>query len=88
MDGVAHGSRRVIGKVIFPQPRPREALRNVRTELESVGWNFARDTKVLMLTHRALATEMGYGSMRSVFTFNDSFTRKANEVIAYFHEHP
>jgi DNA helicase-2/ATP-dependent DNA helicase PcrA len=30
---------------------------------------------------------MGYSSMRSVFAFNDSFTRKANEVIAYFHEH-
>jgi len=25
--------------------------------------------------------------MRTVFEFNDSFTRKANEVIAYFHEH-
>src|SRR5690606_29539284 len=47
----------------------------------------AADTKVLMLTHRALATELGYGSMRTVFAFNDSFARKANEVIAYFHDH-
>ncbi|KGW20955.1 UvrD-helicase domain-containing protein [Burkholderia pseudomallei] len=71
----------------LPATEAAQALRNVRAELESVGWDFAGDTKVLMLTHRALATEMGYGSMRTVFAFNDSFTRKANEVIAYFHEH-
>jgi DNA helicase-2/ATP-dependent DNA helicase PcrA len=71
----------------LPAAEAARALRNVRAELESVGWDFAGNTKVLMLTHRALATEMGYGSMRTVFAFNDSFTRKANEVIAYFHEH-
>ncbi len=71
----------------LPAAEAARALRNVRAELESVGWDFAGNTKVLMLTHRALATEMGYGSMQTVFAFNDSFTRKANEVIAYFHEH-
>lgn len=71
----------------LPADEAARALRNVHTELESVGWDFSGDTKVLMLTHRALATEMGYSSMRTVFKFNDSFTRKANEVIAYFHEH-
>lgn len=71
----------------LPATEAARALKNVRAELESVGWDFALDTKVLMLTHRALATEMGYSSMRTVFAFNDSFTRKANEVIAYFHEH-
>lgn len=71
----------------LPAAEAARALRNVCAELESVGWDFAGNTKVLMLTHRALATEMGYGSMRTVFAFNDSFTRKANAVIAYFHEH-
>jgi len=71
----------------LPEAEAAQALRNVRAELERVGWNFDGDTKVLMLTHRALATEMGYGSMRNVFKFNDSFTRKSNEIIAYFHEH-
>jgi DNA helicase II / ATP-dependent DNA helicase PcrA len=71
----------------LPADEAARALRRVRTELESIGWDFAGDTKVLMLTHRALATEMGYSSMRTVFKFNDSFARKANEVIAYFHEH-
>lgn len=40
-----------------------------------------------MLTHRALANELGYGSMRTVFQFNDSFTRKSDTTIAFFHEH-
>jgi DNA helicase-2/ATP-dependent DNA helicase PcrA len=71
----------------LPEVEAAQALRNVRAELERVGWDFGGDTKVLMLTHRALATEMGYSSMRNVFKFNDSFTRKANEIIAYFHEH-
>lgn len=71
----------------LPAAEAAEALRIVCAELESVGWDFAGDTKVLMLTHRALATEMGYSSMRDVFTYNDSYTRKTNEVIAYFHEH-
>ncbi|MDP2025904.1 UvrD-helicase domain-containing protein [Sulfuriferula sp.] len=71
----------------LPADEAARALKNVRAELKDVGWDFAGDTKVLMLTHRALATEMGYSSMRTVFAFNDSFARKANEVIAYFHEH-
>ncbi|MBK8285800.1 MAG: ATP-dependent helicase [Ahniella sp.] len=71
----------------LPGAEAARALGAVRTELESVGWDFVGDTKVLMLTHRALAAEMGYGSMPAVFRYNDSFTRKANEVIAYFQEH-
>lgn len=71
----------------LPTAEAARSLKNVRTELEDAGWDFADSTKVLMLTHRALATELGYGSMRTVFEFNDSFTRKSNEVIAYFHEH-
>lgn len=71
----------------LPAAEAAGALRNVRAKLGSAGWDFSGDTKVLMLTHRALATEMGYGSMRTVFAYNDSFTRKANEVIGYFHEH-
>ncbi|TBG66114.1 ATP-dependent helicase [Rhizobium leguminosarum] len=71
----------------LPALEAARAFKNVRARLESEGWDFAGDTKVLMLTHRALATEMGYSSMRTVFEFSDSFTRKANEVIAYFHEH-
>ncbi|NUT60147.1 UvrD-helicase domain-containing protein [Herbaspirillum sp. C9C3] len=71
----------------LPEAEAARALSTVRTELEKAGWDFTKNTKILMLTHRALAAEMGYSSMRTVFEFNDSYTRKANEIIAYFHEH-
>lgn len=72
----------------LPAPKAASALTKVRATLAAdYGWDFAGDTKILMLTHRALATEMGYSSMRNVFSYADSYTRKANEVIAYFHEH-
>jgi DNA helicase II / ATP-dependent DNA helicase PcrA len=71
----------------LPASEAALAINNARTYLEGVGWDFERETKVLMLTHKALAREIGYSSLPSVFGFNDSFTRKANDVIAYFHEH-
>lgn len=71
----------------LPAAEAANALSLVRKRLIDDGWQFGSQTKVLMLTHRALANELGYGSMRSVFQFNDSFTRKADTTIAYFHEH-
>lgn len=70
----------------LPGTDAAKALDFVRQELEGSGWDFEGDTKILMLTHRALAKEMGYLSMRTVFSFSDSYARKANEVIAYFNE--
>jgi DNA helicase-2/ATP-dependent DNA helicase PcrA len=71
----------------LPSPDAAQALNLVRNQLKDDGWKFGSETKILMLTHRALANEVGYGSMRTVFKFNDSFTRKADTTIAYFHEH-
>ena len=64
-----------------------DAFEQVQDRLTAEGWDFDGPTKVLMLTHRALATKMGYPSLPSVFRYNDSFTRKANDLIAYFDEH-
>jgi len=72
----------------LPAAQNARALAAVRETLASQhGWDFTGDTKVLMLTHRALATEMGYPAMREVFSFADSYVRKSNEIIAFFHEH-
>ncbi|MHB2029763.1 MAG: UvrD-helicase domain-containing protein [Acidimicrobiales bacterium] len=46
--------------------------------------NSSPDTKVLMLTHSALAIEMGYESLPKVFRYNDAFAKKADDLIAYF----
>lgn len=53
------------------------------------GWDFddARRTKILMLTQRAVATGQGYASLPSVFRFNDSFSRKRDEHLAFFIDH-
>lgn len=71
----------------LPEPKAAAAFQATKEALIADGWDFQSDTKVLMLTHRALANELGYASMRDVFRFNDSFARKANDVIKYFHEH-
>jgi DNA helicase II / ATP-dependent DNA helicase PcrA len=61
------------------------ALSNVLTQLSSLGWNLSPDqTKILMLTHRVLASEQGYGSLPTVFRDNNRFTKKENNIIAYF----
>jgi DNA helicase-2/ATP-dependent DNA helicase PcrA len=71
----------------LPEAKAASAFQATKEILIEDGWDFNSNTKVLMLTHRALANELGYRSMRDVFRFNDSFARKANDVIKYFHEH-
>jgi DNA helicase II / ATP-dependent DNA helicase PcrA len=49
------------------------------------GWDFTGGmTKILMLTHRSLAEEQGYGTLPSVFSYNDSFTKKEHPHIEFF----
>ena len=71
----------------LPEEKAAAAFKATKAALVADGWDIRSDTKILMLTHRALANELGYASMRDVFSFNDSFARKANDVIKYFHEH-
>jgi DNA helicase-2/ATP-dependent DNA helicase PcrA len=72
----------------LPLDAAGRAFAHVKSKLaDQHGWDFGGPTKILMLTHRALAGEMGYSSLPSVFRYNDSFTRKSNEVIAFFDDH-
>lgn len=72
----------------LPADEARSAVAKVKELLVEDGWDLRADaTKILMLTHRGLATEMGYASLPSVFRYNDAFTRKANDHIAYFVDH-
>lgn len=70
----------------LPAEAARKAFSYVRSSLINQDeWDLSSDvTKILMLTHRALATELGYASLPGIFRFNDSFSRKANSHIAYF----
>jgi DNA helicase II / ATP-dependent DNA helicase PcrA len=61
------------------------AFQNVLDRLASSGWDLtAEKTKILMLTHRALAAKQGYPSIPAVFTYKDSYTNKDDPHIAYF----
>lgn len=69
----------------LPSNVSHTALEDVLNRLKSDGWDLsARYTKVLMLTHRVLASEQGYASLPEVFQFNESFIKKENKYIAYF----
>lgn len=61
------------------------ALRTVVELLQKDGWDFSSEaTKILMLTHRVLASKQGYGSLPVVFAFNESFAKKEHQHIAFF----
>lgn len=61
------------------------ALEAVLDRLVKEGWDLsAKATKILMLTHRVLASRQGYPSIPGAFRFNESFTKKEHPLIAYF----
>lgn len=69
----------------LPTAVAHEALIVVRAKLEENGWDITpAHTKILMLTHRVLATEQGYPSLPTVFRYNESFTRKEHPYISFF----
>ncbi|WP_082501311.1 UvrD-helicase domain-containing protein [Methylobacterium sp. Leaf88] len=65
----------------LPPEIAKSAMANLRVRLENEGW--AREkTKVLMLTHSALAAEQGYPGIVEVFKGrNDQFAKKEDPVI-------
>jgi DNA helicase II / ATP-dependent DNA helicase PcrA len=57
----------------------------LRKRLADEGWDFSpQETKILMLTHRALAAEQGYDAFEDVFEYNDSYIKKEDPHIAFF----
>jgi DNA helicase-2/ATP-dependent DNA helicase PcrA len=61
------------------------ALTSVKDLLTQRGWDLSpAKTKILMLTHRVLASEQGYSSLPGIFHFNEAFTKKEHGHIAFF----
>lgn len=55
------------------------------SHLSSEGWDLpAQKTKILMLTHKVLATKQGYGGLADVFPYNDAFIKKEDPYICFF----
>ena len=69
----------------LPTEEADRALQIVLDCLTQESWDLSPETtKILMLTHRVLASRQGYPSIPALFRFNDSFTDKAHPHIAYF----
>ena len=69
----------------LPPDDAARALQIVLDRLTEGGWSLSPSTtKILMLTHRVLASKQGYPSIPVVFRFNESFTKKEHPHIAYF----
>ena len=69
----------------LPPENVREAAARMKTHLVAAGWDLEHgQTKILMLTHRALAGEQGYGTLAGAFTYNESYIKKEDAHIAFF----
>lgn len=69
----------------LPDGVARAALERIIERLTHNGWDLSpKKTKILMLTHRVLASKQGYSSLPNVFSFNQSFTNKEHSHIAFF----
>lgn len=69
----------------LPSGVGHEALERIKILLSDEGWDFSSEsTKILMLTHRLLASEQGYASLPAVFRYNESFTKKEHPHISFF----
>jgi DNA helicase-2/ATP-dependent DNA helicase PcrA len=72
----------------LPSDVSHAVLKDVCTRLKNDGWDLSSAaTKILMLTHRVLASEQGYASLPGVFQYNEAFAKKENIWIAYFVDH-
>lgn len=69
----------------LPSDVSHTALEKVLTLLEQQEWDLSSaKTKILMLTHRVLASEQGYSSLAGIFRYNEAYTNKDHGHIAFF----
>jgi len=67
-----------------PSDIGKQFVISLRARLEMEGWNFApTNTKILMLTHAALAAEQGYPLIEDIFDHNEAFAKKEDHVIRF-----
>ncbi|MEC5387750.1 UvrD-helicase domain-containing protein [Uliginosibacterium sp. H3] len=69
----------------LPSADGQATLERVKMALQQDGWNLSpNQTKILMLTHKLLANQQGYSNLATTFRYNESFTKKEHEHIAFF----
>lgn len=69
----------------LPEDTADQYLEALIQKLIGEGWDMsAGKTKILMLTHNALATKQGYAKLAKVFPYPDLFIKKEDDYIAFF----
>lgn len=72
------------GKQELPQEASAQFIEKVKTSLQESGWDFdPAKTKILMLTHNAIAAERGYPNLAAIFDRNEAFSKKEDATIAF-----
>ncbi|MDB9724633.1 ATP-dependent helicase [bacterium] len=68
----------------LPPEEARAHFESIKYRLEGDGWDFSPEkTKILMLTHKVLASQQGYSNIANVFRYNDAFLGKEDRHIAF-----
>lgn len=68
----------------LPEPQLQEASALVKATLAARGWDLSPQmTKVLMLTHKALAREQSYSNLVNCFKDNDRWHKKEDPLIQF-----
>lgn len=68
----------------LPPEDAHDLLELTKAKLVEAGWDFSPEyTKILMLTHRLLASEQGYANVQAAFQYNEAFTKKEHPLVAY-----
>jgi len=82
------GGKRMTGQHYggdLPHEETHRHIESLKIQLAEDGWDFSPEkTKILMLTHKALAKEQGYINLANVFRFNDDFVKKQDRYIEFF----
>ena len=68
----------------LPDEFAHRALLALQAMLANQGWDIApAKSKILMLTHNALAKEQGYTTLAQIFPYNDSYVAKTDPYISF-----
>ncbi len=69
----------------LPAAESHRYLEELKARLASEGWDFTSSkSKILMLTHKGLASEQGYKGIADLFSNTDQFIKKEDPYIAFF----
>lgn len=72
------------GKQELPPEQHTAFIERLKNQLKEDGWDFnPENTKILLLTHNAIAAERGYPNLAAIFEHKEAFSKKEDATIAF-----